>query len=241
MAQTQTPNIFRKAGALKNYYPAADVFAGDIVVIGNTVLLAPNDIAASATSTLGLLGVTIGGALHTTGLWDVNKDASTFSDGDAVYWNATGNPTIGTAGTGCATSTASGNKLIGPATAAAATGDQYVSVMSGAPMKGSNLATATVAAAGSIQGDAAAITEGFTLVTAADATKGVKLPTAVAGLVCIVKNSDTANAVLKIWPFLGDGINAIAVNSAFSIAAKTSVMLVAYDATTWYSLPLLPS
>lgn len=101
--------------------------------------------------------------------------------------------------------------------------------------------TATVAATGSTQTDAAAITTGFTLVSAADATKGVKLPTAAAGKVCIVKNADAANAVLKIWPFSGDGVNAVSVDSAFSIAAKTAVLLVAYDATTWYSVPLLPS
>lgn len=101
--------------------------------------------------------------------------------------------------------------------------------------------SATVAAAGSVQGDAAAVATGFTLVTAADAIKGVILPAAVAGLVCIIKNADAANAILKIYPATGDAINAIAANSALSIAAKTSVILVAYDATTWYSVPLLPS
>jgi hypothetical protein len=99
--------------------------------------------------------------------------------------------------------------------------------------------TATVAAAGNSQGTAAAITTGFTLVTAADATKGVVLPTAVAGLQAIVKNG--AAATLKIYPAASDGINAIAVNSSLDIAADTSVYLVAYNATTWYSVPLLPS
>lgn len=101
--------------------------------------------------------------------------------------------------------------------------------------------SATVAAAGSAQGDAAAITTGFTLVSAADGTKGVVLPAAAAGLQAIVKNIDAANAVLKVYPATGDGINAIAVNSAISMAAKTSAMFVAYDATTWYTVPLVPS
>ena len=99
--------------------------------------------------------------------------------------------------------------------------------------------TATVAATGTLQTDAAAVTTGFTLVTAADAAKGVKLPTAAAGLQVIIKNG--ANAVLKISPNTSDGINAIAVNSSLDIAALTAVHLIAYDATTWYSLPLLPS
>ena len=98
---------------------------------------------------------------------------------------------------------------------------------------------ATVAALGTVQGDAAAITTGFTLVSGADAAKGVILPTAAPGLVAIVKNG--ANAVLKIWPNTSDAINAIAANSSLDIAALTSVVLVSYDATTWYSVPLLPS
>jgi hypothetical protein len=101
--------------------------------------------------------------------------------------------------------------------------------------------SATVAATGSTQGDAAQLAGGFTLVTAADATKGVKLPAAVAGRVIIIKNADAANAVLKVYPATDDAINAIAANSAYSMAAKTSMMLVAYDSTTWYTLPLLAS
>jgi len=99
--------------------------------------------------------------------------------------------------------------------------------------------SATVAALGTVQADAAAITTGLTLVSGADAIKGVKLPAAAARQVCFVKNG--ANAVLKIWPNTDDAINAIAANSAFSIAALTSVILVSYDATTWYSFPLVAS
>ncbi len=101
--------------------------------------------------------------------------------------------------------------------------------------------TSTVAAAGTDASNGGALVEGFNLVTAADATKGVVLPTAVAGMDIIVKNEDSANAVLKIWPATSDQINAVAVDGSFDIAAKTSVRLIAYDATNWYSLPLLPS
>lgn len=101
------------------------------------------------------------------------------------------------------------------------------------------LKTATVAATGSTQADAASISDGLTLVTAADATKGVKLPAAIAGRTVIIKNG--ANAVLKVWPATGDGINAITVDSNYVLAANTSSLLIAYDATTWYSVPLLAS
>jgi len=99
--------------------------------------------------------------------------------------------------------------------------------------------TATVAAAGDAQANAAAITTGFTLVSDADATKGVKLPAAAAGLVCIVKNN--ANAVLKVWPNTDDAINAVAANANGVLAAFTAATYVAYDATTWYTIPLLGS
>ena len=101
------------------------------------------------------------------------------------------------------------------------------------------LKTATVAATGSTQANAAAVSDGFTLVSAADGTKGVVLPAAVAGRTVILKNG--AAAILKVWPASGDGINAIAVDSNYVLAANTSSLLVAYDATTWYSVPLLAS
>jgi hypothetical protein len=99
--------------------------------------------------------------------------------------------------------------------------------------------TATVAATGNSQATAAAVTTGFTYVTAADATKAVTLPTAAAGQVVIIKNG--ANAVLPVYPGASDKINAGAANASLDLAAYTSVMLVAYDAEYWYSLPLLPS
>jgi hypothetical protein len=100
--------------------------------------------------------------------------------------------------------------------------------------------TATVAATGSTEADAAAVTYGFTLVSAGDGTKGVILPAAVAGRIVIIKNG--AAAVLKIYPATGDGINALTVTTgSLDIAANTAAMLIAYNATTWYSLPLLPS
>jgi len=127
-------------------------------------------------------------------------------------------------GTTITGATISGGTVSG--TTVTATGDLYV-------------ASATVAATGSTQANAAQLAGGFTLVSAADATKGVKLPEAVAGRVVIIKNG--ANAVLKVWPSTGDAVNAIAVDSNYVLAANTSSILVAYDSTTWYSVPLLAS
>ena len=99
--------------------------------------------------------------------------------------------------------------------------------------------TATVAATGSVQADAAAIAVGFTLVSGADGTKGVLLPVAAAGKVCMIKNNTAA--VLKVWPAGSNAINAIAASSAISMASLTSADFTAYDATTWYTNPTVPS
>ena len=99
---------------------------------------------------------------------------------------------------------------------------------------------ATKAAAGNSQGTATAITaEGFCLVSAADATKGVKLPAAAAGKRLTIKNG--ANAVLKVYPGTDDAINALQANASLDMAAYAACELIAYDATTWYTNPLLPS
>jgi hypothetical protein len=104
---------------------------------------------------------------------------------------------------------------------------------------GVRLPVAAVAAAGSNQGNAAALSEGLNVVSAADGTKGVRLPTAVAGMVVIVKN--TVAGALKIYPATGGAINAITANSEYSITNLTSTMLVASSATQWYSVPLVAS
>ena len=99
--------------------------------------------------------------------------------------------------------------------------------------------SATVAAAGSTQANATQIATGFTLVSGADATKGILLPLASAGATCVIKNN--AAAVLKVWPSSGDAVNAIAADSNYVLASLTSTLLVAYDNVTWYSVPLLAS
>lgn len=101
------------------------------------------------------------------------------------------------------------------------------------------LPVAAVAAAGNSQGTAAALAEGLSVVSAADGTKGVRLPTAVAGMVVIVKN--TVAASLKIYPATGAAINAVAANSSYDITNLTSTLLVASSATQWYSVPLVAS
>ena len=149
MAQTQAPANFWKNGHMRSYTPPTNpVYPGDVIVIGSQCFLASNAIAAATL-----------GTLHTDGEWQVPKDTSTFSDGDPVYWNATGNPVTGTAGTGCATSTASGNTLMGTVIdgvgTGVLTGDQFVYIRT---FQTTNVATVGgVMTAASITGSASTL------------------------------------------------------------------------------------
>jgi hypothetical protein len=99
-----------------------------------------------------------------------------------------------------------------------------------------------VAAAGSDDTDGALLADGITHVTGANATKGVVLPQPQPGMICIIKNADAANAVLKVYPGSGAAINALtATTGALSMAAKTSALFFAISSTQWFTLPLLPS
>lgn len=92
--------IFVYEGKSIDYVPAADVAAGDVVVIGEIVGVAQFDIPKGTQ-----------GAVALTGVWNVGKDTAAVTAGAKVYWNATD---------GKATATAGSNKLFGYAVAAAA-------------------------------------------------------------------------------------------------------------------------
>lgn len=100
---------------------------------------------------------------------------------------------------------------------------------------------ADVAAAGSSVSDAAQLSSGFTVVTGANGTLGVKLPaTPAAGTLVIIKG--TTAGVLKVWPDAAATINAIGSNGAISLASGAiPAIFIAKSATQWYTLPLVPS
>jgi hypothetical protein len=95
--------------------------------------------------------------------------------------------------------------------------------------------SAAVSAAGTTQGTATGLVSNInnvTVVTAAAA--GVRLPTAVAGMRILVRNSDSADT-LSIYPATGGTINALAANAAFTLAAGSAIELMATTATQWYT------
>ncbi len=107
----------------------------------------------------------------------------------------------------------------------------------GAPF---HFSAGTVAAAGSIQADAAALADGFNFVTGADGTKAVRLPAAEEGRVVEIKNDEDAQ-VLPVFPAVGDQINDAALNAAVNMAADSAATFRALDDSRWFSIPSVPS
>jgi hypothetical protein len=94
----------------------------------------------------------------------------------------------------------------------------------------------TVAAAGSAQGDAAALTDPFTYVTASDGTKGVILPVvAQAGVVMFVYDS-VATSGVKIYPGTSCTINGGSANASITIEGKTLAIFIAQSTTNWAAI-----
>ena len=91
-----------------DYTPSSVVASGAVVVQGELVGVANLDIPADVL-----------GSLTITGVFDVDKGASVFTAGQAVYWDAAGE---------LASPDGSVGKLMGVATLAAATGDSTVRV-----------------------------------------------------------------------------------------------------------------
>lgn len=125
------------------------------------------------------------------------------------------------------------------------TGNPFISDVNGASVtfSGGGLATgsagllslgnvATLAAAGADQAGAAAIVAQVTFVTAADGTKGVRLPAVTAGAMYIVYSTVATNG-LKVYPASGDDINDATGDAAITIEGKTMAIFIGMDTSTW--------
>jgi len=105
------------------------------------------------------------------------------------------------------------------------------------------LGTQSVAAAGSNQGSAGAITAqggAVVIVSAADNTKGVILPLlsdCTVGEVYLVMNN-LSNKTLEIFPGSGDAINVSSDNTAITVAADTITMFIKMDSAEWFGAEL---
>ena len=98
-----------------------------------------------------------------------------------------------------------------------------------------NADVGTLAAAGTVIGNAAALTHAFTQVTGANDSAGVILPTAVAGKKMSVYSSQATNG-LKIYPPVNGTINDGTANTAIVIEGKTRADFFANNAVNWTAI-----
>lgn len=210
--------------------------AGDVVVQGNANLVCHSDLAQSVQ----------GAAAIGMGVYDAPKSTAVGSGallafGTPVCWNATTHTIDPDLANGQFFGISLGSLTTPLGTPADA--DTQVRVLQLPNIVTQPVRVSTVAAAGNAQGNAAAIpNEGFVWVTGANAAVGVILPALPnVGDVVEIKNDDTANAVLLVYPQTGAKINALAANGAISMAAKASARFTAYSATQWFTDPTVPS
>jgi len=103
----------------------------------------------------------------------------------------------------------------------------------------------TVAAAGSDQAGAGAITQGsgaVVIVTGADDAKGVRLPLlsdCTAGEVYFVMNN-LSNKTLEVYPGSGDAVNVSSDNTPITVAADTINIFICMDSAEWFGAELPP-
>ena len=91
-----------------------------------------------------------------------------------------------------------------------------------------------ISAAGTVQGDATAITKEINVVSTVASGAGVRLPTAVAGMVVSITNT-SANALL-VYPASGASINSLAANASYSQTSNATIQYIAPTTTQWYTV-----
>ena len=186
------------------------------------VSTANTTINTAQTSGTFTLGGTSGTGIITLGQSTVSQ--TTNIQAGATASGSTKTMNIGTAGVSGSTTTINIGSAVSGATS--------TTTLSGLVV---NSISAAVSAAGTAQGTATALVSNINNVTVvATGATGVRLPTAVAGMRILIRNSDSADT-LNIYPATGGTINALAANAAFTLTAGSTTELMATTATQWYT------
>ena len=199
---------FVQEGRSIDHTPVAAVAAGQVVVQGSMIGVAKTPIAAGAL-----------GALAVRGIFDVVKANEEQALGAALYWDADGDPYGGTAGTGCATTTAGGNTFIGFAQAAAGATDETVRVLWSGPLALTNTVHNALTAELTDPGDAGAIpvtdSGHCDLVTAGAETRTLAAPTYLGQMLLLSLKTDGGDCVITCATTINQtGNNTITLDDA---------------------------
>jgi predicted RecA/RadA family phage recombinase len=205
-----------KEGQTLEVTPAAAVAAGNIVITNTVAGVAQTNVAASAAGTIQIEGV-----------FDITKNTSVFVFGDPVYWDATNE---------VASNMASAGHYLGVAVATNTATLVRTALNLQSTKAPRRIKAATVAAAGAAQGNAAALVEGFNLVSGADDAAGVILPAPQMGSTVIIK-SLVGDHNLLVYPHVGGNINAGTANEAINQTNNAARTYWALNTTNWYTSP----
>ena len=188
MAQTYQSR-FIQVGESIDYTPGADKAAGAVVVLGSMIGVAKTPIKS------GVLG-----ALAVRGIFDVVKANEEQAIGAALYWDADGDPYGGTAGSGCATTTADSNPFIGFAMATASATDETVRVLWSGPLALTNTVHNALTAELTDPDDAGAIpvtdSGHCDIVTAGAETRTLAAPTYLGQMLLLSLKTDGGDCVI---------------------------------------------
>jgi len=215
-----------------------NVSGGNLTTAG--VVAATGNVSGGNLTTAGVLSV-IGNA----NVGNIGATTAIFTTGNITTINSgllqNGNSNVAITNNANVTINAVGGaRIIATSTGANITGTLGVS----GNISGSNVIASAylirsvgtgIAAAGTTQGTATAISKELNLISSVPSTaNGIVLPTAVAGMVLTITNS-TANAML-VYPASGAAINSLAANAAFTHTAGATLQFVAPTTTRWYSV-----
>lgn len=201
-----------------DYTPSAAVAAGDVVVVSSRIGVATQAITAGEL-----------GSVATIGLFDVVKNNDNIGDGVAVYWDADGDPLGGTAGTGCATTTSSGNTFMGYSVGAAGTtvGLVRVNLFGGLSPTVTIKGPLDVVIADPGNAGAVAVTASGNcpIVTAGAETRTVAAPTFAGQQLLLHMKTDGGNAVVTI----ASTVNQTGNNTLTFADVNDSILLVGVE------------
>ena len=193
----------------------------------STITLQGTTTSTTALGTSATTGTTTIGGTSQTGTITVGQSTvsqTTNIQAGATASGSTKTVNIGTAGVSGSTTAINIGSAVSGATSTTTLNGLVIDSIS-----------AAVSAAGTAQGTATALVSNINNVTVvATGATGVRLPTAVAGMRILIRNSDSADT-LNIYPATGGTINALAANAAFTLTAGSTTELMATTATQWYT------
>jgi len=208
------------------------ITSASTITAGSTLTASSNATFSTTTGTISL------GTSQTTGTWTaggtsgtgtITLGQSTVSQTTNIQAGATASGStktmnIGTAGVSGSTTAINIGSAVSGATSTTTLNGLVIDSIS-----------AAVSAAGTNQAGATGLVSNINNVTVvATGATGVRLPTAVAGMRILIRNSDSLD-MLSIYPATGGQINALGTNTAFTLVAGATIELMATTATQWYT------